>query len=270
MHVTLGFAQDSGETVYSFGARTLPEFQGRGIFSQYITSAGKILYQHYLPNLKRIRGFANLTHPASGKGLVQMGLNSVCSFPVGLYEYTGKRSLREVIDGMRLGSSTRRLFTPTDGNLTRTTSSNQLDIVDSSLIPSGVLFVDTFVYSATIPNLTMLMKQGSFHGSFSEDGLLTALSYGGVSHRTNDYPTWWSTISAVSPESIEDLVKVISVSALRCAESGVSGSPVHLVCYFNDLSAKTTADAVLNEVGFDVCHTLPGHPNFSNIVIFEI
>jgi hypothetical protein len=267
VHITHNFVQDNGQTVYSFAGRILPEFQRRGIFSTYITVVWrKLLHQPYLPNLRRVRALTDVAHPASVKILQSAGFRRVFSFHVGLYVFDSNSPTEQVIGALDVGSRVQRLASPSDGNLT-SESVDQLQVVHSALIPCGVLFVDTFVYSATTANLSKLMKQCHVYGSFDGHYALSALSYGGTSCR-GDKSTWWCTISAIDSDKIEDVVKVNCMSALKFAERSESRPP-SLVCYFTDIATKHAAEAILADTGFQVIDSFPSYRKLSCIILYE-
>ena len=272
MHISLILAQDHGQSVLLFGARTLPELQNRGILSNAFSAASKLVFQRYLPDVKRARSTVDVTGPSSGVVFQRMGFSPVCSYHVGLYNYDNNTPTEKMTEALRVGNAARSLITPSDGNLDSVRpydqSSGQLEVVDSALIPSGVLFEDTFVCSATTANLSTLMNQCHFYGSFDKDNNITALSYGDVSW-VYDTRTWWCTISALDSDRVEDVVKVNCRSALEYVQRDKSGSPVNLVCYFTDVKTRNVADEVLSQLGFHVCDALPGHKKLSHIFIFQ-
>ena len=265
-------AQDNNQTVLVFGARTLPELQRKGLLSTLL-AASKILGQPYLPGVKRIRAVINVARPGSETVLQRVGFKLVSSFHAGLYSHHNSTPTGNITGDLRLGNTVQPLTIPSDGNLTSMRlyeeSSDQMEVVDSALIPSGMLFEETFVHSATTANLSMLMKQYHFYGSFDGGNKLSALSYGGVSFRSAS-PTWWCTISALDSDKVEDVVKVNCRSALECAGRGGSGSTVNLVCYFTDINTRNVADAVLSQIGFHACDSLPGHEDLSHILVYEL
>ena len=250
----------------------MPEFQRGGIFTNCFIATRKLLYDPYLPNVRRVRGGADVAHPSTANILQKLGFHPVYSFHVGLYSYHNNTPKEKVVEELSAGNTHQRLFTPADGNLTSIKSydqfSDQLKVVDSPCIPWGTLFVDTFVYSATTTNLSTLMKRCHFYGSFDGGNTLSALSYGGASYRGDD-STWWCIISATNSGRVEDIVKANCQSALQYAEKGKSGSPVHLACYFTDINTKNAVDAVLARIGFQVCDTLPGYRKLSHIIYYE-
>ena len=252
----------------------MPEFQRGGIFTNYFTAMWKLLHHPYLPNVKRFRGCADEAHQVSDKILQNMGLHKVTSFHVGRYKYSSNTPTEKVIEDINVGSTVRSLIAPSDGNFTSVKlhgqSSNQLEVVDSVLVPSGILFGEEgIVYSATTANLDMLMKQWQFFGSFDRGNMLTALSYGGLPCHIEKAP-WWCTISALDLDKVEDVVKVNCRSALECSQRGNSGFPPGLVCYFTDFNAKNAADEVLSWFGFQECDSLPGYYlQSSHIFVYE-
>lgn len=72
--------------------------------------------------------------------------------------------------------------------------------------------------------------------------------------------------SAFGSDEMEALLKANIESAVRCLDDE---TPFCLVCYFTDTPTRSAANITLSRLGFDICVSLPGHHNFSDIVIYE-
>jgi hypothetical protein len=234
----------------------------------------KLIYGPYIPDIQTFRACADVTQQTSGKLLRAMGLNKVTSFHLGRYKYSSNTPVEKIIGDIHVESTVQRLISPSDCKFTFTKvgrPTDQLEVVDSVLIPSGIVLADAMVYSATTTNLDTLMKRWHFFGSVDGPGGkgLTALSYGGLPTLT-EATSWWCTISALDTDKVEDLVKVNCQSAIQCFQRSKSELPLSLVCYFTDVEAKKAADAVLSRFGFQFCNSLPSYfPDWVHVIIYE-
>ncbi|XP_062520413.1 uncharacterized protein LOC134195402 [Corticium candelabrum] len=151
-----------------------------------------------------------------------------------------------------------------------------LEIIDSPLLPGGMFYSRTCLYSATRDNLDMLRKLG-YHFFVAGDKESSqwkpkALGYG----RKILYsilPTWTCTVTGeVSDDALVLLLKqarLAVVAAIECqpkAENGI----VHFLCFFSSSSLQERAQTVLrDEIGFATSDYTPMYGSNRRCAVYE-
>ncbi|XP_062523275.1 uncharacterized protein LOC134197904 [Corticium candelabrum] len=275
--------QDCGKTLYAFGMRTHADYVKTKNFNFLVQVIKKLIVGQLEQNARQIRSCIDAGSIAPVKIMRNNGFNKVCSYEAAQYRHNqlfkAKDALDYYIQTVEAKCNVMPIESSWSSNLIAPTVErieSGLEIIDSPLLPGGMFFSRTCLYSATRDNLDMLRKLGYQFlvagDKESSQWKPKALGYGRKT-RYSILSTWDCTVTGeVSDDALVLLLKqarLAVVAAIECqpkAENGI----VHFLCHFSSCSLQERVQTVLcDEIGFETSDYTPMYGNYRRCASYE-
>ena len=276
-------SQDDGKTLYLFGGRTHPEFQGGHVKSSLLAAIKNLVIDPYEPNVTKWRCLSSPDLIAAFKMLTYVGFQQTYIYEASSFQHSdpdkAAGKLSDLIQSTMASCDIKSIRSRSDSTLIGPTKvSGDIEIIDSHVVPAGVFIDPNFVYTANKDNVEVLQHMGrQFFISGrreSQEWRPEVFSYGGRNTLLTVYPTWACTTNTTGDPDERALLHVLTHAqlAIGLALQSEAKEPVaQLICLFNSKPLKEQAYALLSDViGFEQSTSLKGPGLTEPYAIFEM
>ena len=274
-------SQDDGKTLYLFGGRTHPEFQGGHVKSSLLAVIKNLVIDSYEPNVTKWRCLTSPDFTASVKVLAYVGFQQTYCYQASSFQHNdpdkAAGKLHDLTQTMMASCNIKAIRSRSDSTLIGPAKvCDEIEIIDSHLVPAGVFLDPNCVYTANKDNVELLQNMGrQFFISGrreSQEWRPEVFSYGGITSLAV-CPTWACTINTTEDPNECALLHVLTHAQLaigRALESEDKEPVAQLICLFNSKPLKEQAHALLADlIGFEESTSLKGPGLTEPYAIFE-